>query len=90
MKNILVPTDFSATAKNAAFYALKLAEQLNVKKLVLYHSYEIPVTIDPMVPGIQMLDIESIKEGSEKALEKFTLELKAFANDIMIDTVNVT
>lgn len=88
MKNILVPTDFSATAKNAAFYALKLAEQLNVKKLVLYHSYEIPVTIDPMVPGIQMLDIESIKEGSEKALEKFTLELKAFANDIMIDTVN--
>jgi nucleotide-binding universal stress UspA family protein len=88
METILLPTDFSATAKNAAVYALKLAGQLGVKKIVLYHSYEIPVTIDPLTPGIQMLDIESSKESSAQALENFVLQIKAFGNDIEIDTVN--
>jgi nucleotide-binding universal stress UspA family protein len=88
METILLPTDFSPTAKNAALYALKLAEQLNVKKLVLYHSYEIPVTIDPLVPGIQMLDIESLKTGGEEGVRGFALQLKDFAGDIIIDTIN--
>ena len=88
MKNILVPTDFSETAKNAALYALQLAEQLSIQKLVLYHSYEIPVTIDPMVPGIQMLDMETLKESSIKGLDNFKLQIKAFNSDIVIDTVS--
>jgi len=88
MKNILVPTDFSTTAKNAALYALKLAEQLGVKKLVLYHSYEIPITIDPLVPGIQMLDMESLQEGSAKGLENFKLQIQQFAGNITIDKVS--
>jgi len=88
METLLVPTDFSPTAKNAALYALQLAEQLAAKKIVLYHSYEIPVTIDPMVPGIQMLDMESLKEGSEKGLEIFKQELLASANGITIDTIS--
>jgi nucleotide-binding universal stress UspA family protein len=88
MEAILLPTDFSATAKNAAGYALQLAAQLGVKKLVLYHSYEIPVTIDPLVPGIQMLDIETLKADSEKNLAGFELEIKAFANDIAIEKIS--
>jgi nucleotide-binding universal stress UspA family protein len=88
METLLVPTDFSPTAKNAALYALQLAEQLAAKKIVLYHSYEIPVTIDPMVPGIQMLDMESLKESSEKNLEIFKGELLALANGIAIDTIS--
>src|SRR6478735_763409 len=88
METILLPTDFSPTAKNAALYALKLAEQLNIKKLVLYHSYEIPVTIDPLVPGIQMLDMETLKAGSEEGVRNFALQLKEFAGDIAIDTIN--
>jgi nucleotide-binding universal stress UspA family protein len=71
MKSILVPTDFSPTAKNAAMYALQLAQQLGIKRVVLYHSYEIPVTVDPLMPGIQMLDIESLKVNSGKSLEIF-------------------
>jgi len=88
METILLPTDFSATAHNAAMYALKLAGQLSVKKIVLYHSYEIPVTIDPLAPGIQMLDIESLKDNSTKALEHFAMQIKAFANHIIIDSIN--
>ena len=88
METILVPTDFSPTAKNAAMYALKLAGQLGVKKIILYHSYEIPVTVDPITPGIQMLDIESLKQNSAQALDNFVLQIKAFANDTEIETIN--
>lgn len=89
MQTLLLPTDFSATAKNAAMYALKLAEQLGIEKIVLYHSYEIPVTIDPMAPGIQMLEIDSLKEDSAKSLERFRLELMPFVkNDIAIENFN--
>ena len=88
MEAILVPTDFSATAQNAAVYALQLAEQIGVKKIVLYHSYEIPVTIDPMAPGIQMLDMESLKEDSAKGLIIFKEGLISFAKGILIDTIS--
>ncbi len=88
MDAILLPTDFSDTSKNAALYALKLATQLGVKKLVLYHSYEIPLTIDPITPAIQMLDIEALKEDSQKNIERYQLELKALATGIHIDTIS--
>jgi nucleotide-binding universal stress UspA family protein len=89
MQVLLLPTDFSGTSKNAGMYALKLAEQLGVNKIVLYHSYEIPVTIDPMVPGIQMLEIDSLKEDSAKGLDRFRLELLPFANKgITIENFN--
>lgn len=88
MEAILLPTDFSATAKNAALYAVKLAEQLGVKKLVLYHSYEIPVSIDPLVPGIQMLDMDALKESSEEGLHRYQLELQALDNGITIQTIS--
>jgi nucleotide-binding universal stress UspA family protein len=89
MQVLLLPTDFSGTSKNAGMYALKLAEQLGVSKIVLYHSYEIPVTIDPMVPGIQMLEIDSLKEDSAKGLDRFRLELLPFAKKgITIENFN--
>lgn len=88
MEAILLPTDFSPTAKNAALYALKLAQQLGVKKLVLYHSYEIPVSIDPLAPAIQMLDMESVKNGSEEGINNFEMQVKAFANNVTIEKIN--
>jgi len=88
MEAILLPTDFSPTAKNAAVYAIKLANQLGVKKLVLYHSYEIPLTIDPMVPAMQMLEIESLKEASQKNITDFKEELTALAPGIDIETLS--
>jgi nucleotide-binding universal stress UspA family protein len=88
MDTLLLPTDFSSTALNAGKYALQLAAQLGAGKLVIYHSYEIPVTIDPMTPGLQMLDVEALKEDSEKALEAFRSRLAEFAGNIQLDTLN--
>lgn len=44
MKQILVPTDFSKTASNAAIYAACLAKDTGAK-LTLLHSYNMPVPI---------------------------------------------
>ncbi|MFZ6024299.1 MAG: universal stress protein [Bacteroidota bacterium] len=71
MKKILVPTDFSIAAKNAALYAFKLAEQLKAEEVIMYHAYEAPVNIDPMVPAVVMPDIDTLRESSEKALAQF-------------------
>ena len=73
MESILLPTDFSATARNAALYALRLAKQLSVKKVVLYHSYEIPISMDPMAPGIELFDLDALKKESEINIQNFKL-----------------
>ena len=80
MKNILVPTDFSATSLNAAHYALKLAEQLGSSKVILFNAYQVLLMIDPtaMVPSMQMMDEGQLKAGSKIALDKFKLVLQAF------------
>ena len=88
MDTILVPTDFSDTALNAARYALQLAAQLRMQRLVLYHSYEIPVSIDPIVPGIQMLDLDTLKRESSRELEHFRRKLLPFSNNIILETIN--
>jgi nucleotide-binding universal stress UspA family protein len=44
MKTILVPTDFSEAAKNAAEYAINLAKVLNTK-VTLFHVYHVPLPI---------------------------------------------
>ena len=78
MKNMLVPTDFSATAQNAAKYALQLAGQLGTPKVILYHAYQAPLMIDPMVPAVQLLDEEQLRKSSQEALDKFKLLLTPF------------
>lgn len=68
-KHILVLTDFSVAAENAAQYAAALSRQLLSRKLVLYHSYEsilMPVSTGfaPVGPGFT--------ESAEVSLEKMT------------------
>ncbi len=88
MNKILVPTDFSATAKNAALYAVELAKQVGIQKIVLYNAYQSPVTIDPMMPTIQLFDIEELKKNSEEALTHFKEELQTVAGGINLETVS--
>ena len=91
MKTILVPTDFSATAKNAALYAIALAKQTQTKKIILYNTYQsgFNVIADPMIPAFGALDLEAIKEGSEEALNNFKTELMSVAGDeISLETVS--
>ena len=91
MKTILVPTDFSATAKNAARFAIELAKQIQAQKIILYNTYQsgFSVVADPMIPALGALDLEAIKEGSSEALDNFKAELIDYANEsITLETVS--
>lgn len=88
MEAILVATDFSETSKNAALYAIGLASQIGVRRIVLYHSYEIPVSIDPIAPTVQMMDVESLKTSAAQALLKFRYALEPVANGVTLESLN--
>ena len=90
MHTILIPTDFSATAKNAALYALALANQLGAKKIVLYNAYQTPVIGDAMAPSIAIIDMESIQDFSQTGLRLQQTELQLLnTNNIEIDILHV-
>lgn len=70
MNTIIVPTDFSPAADNAAEYAAKLAQRLNASVLLL-HVYQLPV---PMTDyPVLMVTVEDLKKGAEEGLNR-TLE----------------
>jgi nucleotide-binding universal stress UspA family protein len=84
MNSILVPSDFSGTARNAARYALSLAKQMGTKKILLYNAYQTPVIGDSMAPSLAMIDMESIQKISEEGLRSQKAELEQL-NDIGIE-----
>lgn len=66
MKTILVPTDFSTAAKNAAEYAANLALKIDAK-LLLFHAYHVPIyTSDYPNNIISPLDLQQINEEQLK------------------------
>jgi nucleotide-binding universal stress UspA family protein len=64
MKTFLVLTDFSEAAYYAASYACVLAKQLQVSKVVLYHSYKAIIT-----PGESI-----VYTGNEKELHSLAVQ----------------
>lgn len=60
MKTMLVLTDFSDSAYNAALYAAALTHQLEISKLVLYHSYEVIPPVQTVVPIPEPIDVGNI------------------------------
>ena len=87
MKTILIPIDFSATATNASNYALALAKQYGINRIVLYNAYQAPVSVDPMVPTVQLLDIDLMKKSSQEGLIQAKAALEILNNKgIQIDT----
>lgn len=88
MQTILVPTDFSATAKNAARYAFEFAAQMQSKKIVLFHAYQPPLNADPAMPSIEFLDLDELKKTAEEGLQHFVSELKPFCDkSISLETI---
>ncbi|NSL89153.1 universal stress protein [Chitinophaga sp. Mgbs1] len=75
MKTIIVPTDFSDTAYNAAAYALSLAPALGVTRIVLYHAYELIMPIPDVPTSIPMVNPEDLRASSLEGLEKMKKEL---------------
>jgi nucleotide-binding universal stress UspA family protein len=75
MKTIIVPTDFSETAYNAARYALGLARQMGTTRILLYHAYELIVPIPDVPTSIPMVDPEELKKASIEGLEHMKSDL---------------
>lgn len=84
MKTILVPTDFSDTAKNAADYAVALAGEIDATKIILYNAYQAPVSADPSMPAVQLFDMDVLKKSSEDGLKNFARELQSRCGDKLV------
>jgi len=78
MNTILVPTDFSENARNASAYALRLAADVNTKKVVFFNAYQAPpVLTEPTMPAMPVMDIETMREISNSGMEQFKRSLEA-------------
>lgn len=74
MKTILVPTDFSLQARNAAEYAVNLAEKMKAK-VILFHAYKVPGPVSEDNSNIE-IDPAEIQKEIERSLEKEITYLK--------------
>jgi nucleotide-binding universal stress UspA family protein len=84
MNSLLVPTDFSETAKNAGLYAVSLAADLGIQKIILYNAYQAPISADPSMPAVQLFDIDVLKKTSKDGLEIFRSQLQAACHKPML------
>lgn len=83
MNTILVATDFSAAADNAALYAAQLAQKLNVAVTIL-HVYEMPISMND-VP-IMMVSAEELKNNADRGLERVKELMQQNAPGVAIRT----
>jgi nucleotide-binding universal stress UspA family protein len=67
MKQIIVPTDFSAPAENAMLYAGGLAERINAGILLL-HIFQVPISMSE-VP-VLMISPDELKHNADSGLER--------------------
>jgi len=74
MKKILVPTDFSETAKNAANYAIELAKLIKAE-VILLHVFDVPVSVSDI--SIVMSSPQEMKNLNVHEMKKHESELKA-------------
>lgn len=74
MKTILVPTDFSKAAINAAEYAAHFAKDVKAK-LILLHVYPVPTPVTEIV-----INKEELQKEHESHLKKVAKHLKKIAD----------
>ncbi|RYZ34181.1 MAG: universal stress protein, partial [Sphingobacteriales bacterium] len=83
MNTIILATDYSPAAQNAAMYAMHLCQYLDAK-LELMHAYIIPFAYtDSPVP---LLNIDEIQKIAEDSMEAELRRLKTLAPDMEITT----
>lgn len=77
MKKIIIPTDFSPAALNAANYAIDMAIAINAA-IHLVHIYQLPMSVTdaPLV----LISVEELKENAEKKLQKLKSDLDHVAS----------
>lgn len=78
MKTILVPTDFSKPANNAALYAIRFAEEIKAK-ILLYHVYDFPIGIAGDV-AVPLSTADQLQKVSENLLKKTVKRLQRISS----------
>lgn len=81
MKTILVPTDFSPSADNAALFASHLARQVGAG-LLLVHVYQIPVTMNDM--PVMVVSAEELRSSADQQLDRQRNDLLAQFPDLQV------
>ena len=86
MKTIVFATDFSESAFNAALYITLLAPNLNVQKIILYHSYEIATVVSD-VPLDTPKTYEVLRKESLDKLQQLEDRLSSITKDMTFELV---
>lgn len=86
---ILVPTDFSEVAQNAIQYAIGLAKQMQIKKIILFHAWQQPLVVNADIVNAELLNSEVIREASVDNLkeEKEKLETQLSGSGIDVESI---
>jgi len=78
MKTIIVPTDFSATAYNAARYALDLGSRIGTTRILLYNAYELIVPVPDLPASMPIVDPKELNIASLEGLERMRTDLEPY------------
>jgi nucleotide-binding universal stress UspA family protein len=85
MQSILVPTDFSANAYNAARYAIALAADIKATEIILYNAYQPYVSEDPELSMPLQADVEAFRQISADGLDR----MKSVLEKEMLSTIKL-
>ena len=86
MRTILVPTDYSETARNAVFYAAELTKRL-AGKLTLFHAYHVPMRVVSGSVAAMPASGEELEAEEIKKLRNYTEAIKRQFPATMIGNV---
>lgn len=81
MDTLLITTDFSSTAAQAAKYAAKLSKALNLTSIILYHSYDMENVDTALIHEGSLLALEVLLSTIEKDLHT-DAKVQLIANDL--------
>jgi nucleotide-binding universal stress UspA family protein len=85
MKSILVPTDFSENAENAITYAAEMNLKIN-GKIILFHSYLVPVPVSDVAFSMAMIDEKEVKEAAKSTLNKLKITYEILYPGMIFET----
>ncbi|MGP8215518.1 MAG: universal stress protein [Bacteroidia bacterium] len=85
MKTILVPTDFSEVAENAAKYAMELASFYEKAKVIFFHAYSValPITDVPIMPS----PYDEMEKECDRLIKSFDEKLRKIYRNIETELV---
>lgn len=75
MKTILIPTDFSDNSENALLFAVLLAQKENTK-LVLHHSFQVPVSVAQIPYDVLREEKEDLSRDADLKLKTQAIKLQ--------------